>query len=94
MLLVEVPGVDGPVVFAGDLVPGLPWVRSAITMGYDRYPELLIDEKTALFDDLLARAGRLFFTHDPACAMAGLARDARGRIVAAGQVREVAGLVA
>ena len=94
MLLVEVPGVDGPVVLAGDLVPGLPWVRSAITMGYDRYPELLIDEKTALFDDLLARAGRLFFTHDPACAMAGLARDARGRIVAAGQVREVAGLVA
>ena len=45
----------GPVVFAADLIPGRPWVHLPITMGYDRYPELLIDEKAALLTDLVAR---------------------------------------
>ena len=48
-------------------------------MGYDRYPELLIDEKAALLGDLLARGGRLFFTHDPEIAIAKVARDAKGK---------------
>jgi glyoxylase-like metal-dependent hydrolase (beta-lactamase superfamily II) len=75
LLLVEVD-VDGvPVVFAGDLIPGLAWVHLPITMGYDRYPELLIDEKKALLDDLLGREGRLFYTHDPHVALSGLERS-------------------
>lgn len=86
MMLIEVPAPNsagGPVLFAADLIPGLPWVRRAITMGYDRYPELLIDEKTVLLEDLLARDGRLFFTHDPDTAMCALTRDERGQIVPA-----------
>ena len=79
LLLVEVPAPRGPIVFGGDLVPGVPWVNQAITMGYDRFPERLIDEKEALFGDLVARGGRLFFTHDPAVALAGLQRDEKGR---------------
>ena len=47
-------------------------------MGYDRFPELLIDEKAPLLGDLAARGGRLFFTHDPEVAMGKLARDDRG----------------
>jgi hypothetical protein len=54
-------------------------VHLPITMGYDRYPELLIDEKAAVLGDLVERRGRLFFTHDPAIAMARIARDDRGR---------------
>ncbi|MFZ5480275.1 MAG: MBL fold metallo-hydrolase [Myxococcota bacterium] len=78
LLLAEVPAPGGPVVFASDLVPGVPWVHVPISMGYDRHPELLLDEKRALFEDLVARGGRLFFTHDPAVAMARLAwRDGR-----------------
>lgn len=69
----------GPVVFAADLVPGVPWVHLPITMGYDRFAERLIDEKTALLTDLLAREGRLFFTHDPAVAIGRVSQDARGR---------------
>lgn len=69
LMLAEVPGIDGPVVFAGDLIPGVPWVHTPITMGYDRFPERLIDEKTALLTDLVARGGWLFFTHDPTVAM-------------------------
>src|SRR3982750_2035351 len=30
--------------------PGAAWVHLPITMGYDRYPELLIDEKKALLE--------------------------------------------
>lgn len=75
LVLAEVPSAEGPIVFAADLIPGRPWVHLPITMGYDRWPERLIDEKSALLADLLARNGRLFFTHDPSCAMARVARD-------------------
>jgi glyoxylase-like metal-dependent hydrolase (beta-lactamase superfamily II) len=79
LLLTEIATVGGPILFCGDLVPGRPWVHLPITMGYDRFPELLIDEKEALLADLCDRGGRLFFTHDSACAVATVARDARGR---------------
>ena len=65
---------------AGDLVPGRPWVHRSITMGYDRFPELLIDEKAALLHNLAGRNGRIFFTHDPACAMARITKDELDRI--------------
>jgi len=79
LLLTEVDMPSGPVLFAADLVPGSAWVHLPITMGYDRHPELLVDEKRVLFDDLLRRRGRLFFTHDPTIALGRLARDDRGR---------------
>lgn len=81
LLLAEIPSEDGVVVFAGDLVPGIPWVHAAITMGYDRFPERLIDEKSELLEDLVRRGGRLFFTHDVDVAMARIERNERGRFV-------------
>ena len=65
-------GGHGGLLFCADLIPGRPWVHLPVTMGYDRYPERLIDEKRALLQDLLARDVRLFFTHDPECALARL----------------------
>ena len=47
-----------------------------ITMGYDRFPETLIEEKEALLDSLIAVNGRLVFTHDPDVAVACVSRDA------------------
>jgi glyoxylase-like metal-dependent hydrolase (beta-lactamase superfamily II) len=79
MILTEIAMPAGPVLFAADLIPGVPWVHVPITMGYDRNPERLIDEKEALLADLLARGGRLFFTHDPAVALGRVVRDAKGR---------------
>jgi glyoxylase-like metal-dependent hydrolase (beta-lactamase superfamily II) len=79
LLLAEIAMSAGPVVFAADLIPGAAWVHLPITMGYDRYPELLIDEKTMLLGDLLDRHGRLFFTHDPDVALGTVAKDAKGR---------------
>lgn len=79
MLLTEIAMSDGPVVYAADLIPGAPWTHLPITMGYDRYPEALIDEKGALLAQLEARGGRLFFTHDPDVALGRVVRDQRGR---------------
>lgn len=78
-LLPEVVMPGGPVVFPGDLIPGVPWVHLPITMGYDRFPEGLIEEKEALLADLVARGGRLVFTHDPDVAMGRVTRDEKGR---------------
>jgi len=79
LLLTEIEMPDGPVVFAADLIPGKAWVHLPITMGYDRYPELLIEEKANLLGKLIERRGRLFFTHDPNLAMGTVAKDEKGR---------------
>lgn len=78
LMLAQIGG-DGGVVYCADLIPGRPWVHVPITMGYDRYPECLVDEKKAFLDAMYARGVRLYFTHDHDCAMASLARDERGR---------------
>lgn len=79
MLLTEIDSGDGPLVFAADLVPGAAWVHLPITMGYDRFPEALIDEKRRLLSDLNERHGWLFFTHDPAIACGRVSRDEKGK---------------
>jgi glyoxylase-like metal-dependent hydrolase (beta-lactamase superfamily II) len=79
LLLTEVDTERGPVVFVADLIPGVPWVHVPITMGYDRWPERLIDEKIALLTDLEARGGWLFFTHDPEVALGKVQLGERGR---------------
>ena len=52
-------------VYASDLIPGRFWVHLPISMGYDRYPELLIDEKNALLTSLAKENAWLFYVHDP-----------------------------
>ena len=79
LLCTEIAMPGGPVVFAADLIPGVPWVHLPITMGYDRFPEQLIDEKATLLADLVARNGRLIFTHDPETALGRVVQDERGR---------------
>jgi glyoxylase-like metal-dependent hydrolase (beta-lactamase superfamily II) len=78
-LMLSTIGGPGGVAFCADLIPGRPWVHVPITMGYDRYPELLVDEKSRFLADKLARGVRLFFTHDRDCALATLLRDDKGR---------------
>jgi glyoxylase-like metal-dependent hydrolase (beta-lactamase superfamily II) len=82
------------VAFCADLIPGRPWVHLPVTMGYDRAPELLIDEKRAFLEDKLARNVRLFFTHDTQCALAAVTRDAKGRFGTADEMSQLAGMAA
>lgn len=81
LMLAELVGQHdhGGLLFCADLIPGRPWVHLPITMGYDRAPEQLIDEKSALLQQLLRRDVRLYFTHDHGCALARLRRDDKGR---------------
>ncbi|MDE2156419.1 MAG: MBL fold metallo-hydrolase [Xanthomonadaceae bacterium] len=88
LMLAEVAGV----VFCADLIPGRWWVHLPITMGYDRWPEKLIDEKRVFLDDKLARDVRLFFTHDPDCALARVTRDEHGRFGVADEQQVLKGV--
>jgi glyoxylase-like metal-dependent hydrolase (beta-lactamase superfamily II) len=91
LMLAEIVGMGGQggVVFCADLIPGRSWVHVPVTMGYDRYPEMLIDEKKAFLDDKLTRGVRLFLTHDPDCALANVSRDDKGRYSCTGELAEL-----
>ncbi len=94
LMLAEIVTPEGGVVFCADLIPGRPWVHLPVTMGYDRAPEILIDEKREFLDDKLARGVRLFFTHDVDCAMARVKRDDKGRYSTIDESGELAGMAA
>ena len=79
LLCTEIQTPLGPILFGADLIPGSTWVHIPITMGYDRFPELLIDEKTQILQSLLRRSGYIFFTHDHKVALARITQDERGR---------------
>jgi glyoxylase-like metal-dependent hydrolase (beta-lactamase superfamily II) len=94
LMLAEISTPSGGVAFCADLIPGRPWVHLPVTMGYDRAPELLIDEKRAFLEDKIARGVRLFFTHDAGCALAAVTRDDKGRFGTTGELAELAGMAA
>lgn len=89
LMLTEISTAEGPLVFAADLIPGVAWLHAPITMGYDRFPEKVVDEKEVLLDYLVAKEGRLFYTHDPKIALSNIVRDDKGRFVASGRLNEV-----
>ena len=93
MMLTELEGERGPLVFAADLVPGRAWVHTSISMGYDRYPELLLDEKRALLTMLSQRHGRLFYAHDPSTAISRITHDGQGRFGSAANKSSARGVV-
>ena len=94
LMLAEIVMPNGGVVFCADLIPGRPWVHLPVTMGYDRAPEILIDEKQEFLADKLARDVRLFFTHDVECALARVTRDEKGRYTTRDEVSELVGMAA
>lgn len=79
MLLTQLELPDSPILFAADLIPGQSWVHIPVTMGYDRFPELLIDEKRDILTELFQQKGKIFFTHDPEIACGDLMVDDKGR---------------
>ncbi len=90
LALAEIGG-EGGVVFCSDLIPGRPWAHLPVTMGYDRNPELLIDEKRRFLEDKIARGVRLFFTHDLDCAVALPESSVDGRFGVTAEQRSLDG---
>lgn len=67
---------EGPVVFVSDLMPGKHWVHLPVVMGYDRFGELKVDEKTRFLERLVKHDNnRLFFTHDPTTPFSHIQKD-------------------
>ena len=77
--ILDLPG--GPLAFVADLIPGMPWVHLPISMGYDRFPELGIDEKRTFLEDFVKKQGKLFFTHDPTTPCAAVIKNEKGRFI-------------
>ncbi|RDX35584.1 MBL fold metallo-hydrolase [Kangiella sp. HD9-110m-PIT-SAG07] len=92
MLITEIATQEGPVVFAADLIPGAPWMHLPITMGYDRFPENLIDEKRQLLESLLEKKGKVFFTHDPEVALGEVAKNEKGKFIAGQPLKKIVNL--
>ncbi|HEX6278206.1 MAG TPA: MBL fold metallo-hydrolase [Polyangiaceae bacterium] len=81
-------GARAELLFGADMVPGVAWLHASITMGYDRYPEALVDEKTGIFQQCVERQTVVVYTHDPRFAASRVERDARGRFTARDAVAE------
>ena len=78
------------VVFAGDIAPGRHWVSLPITMGYDRFPEQLVDEKQEVLSQAQEEDAWIFYPHDHECVASKLARDeGRNRFVPVGAIPEL-----
>ena len=91
LMLAEIREGDASVVFCGDLIPGRPWVHVPITMGYDRAPELLIDEKQRFLDQMIEQGTRLFYTHDASAALSSVTINAKGKYEATDPVDALVG---
>ncbi len=81
MMLAQLDTSVGPLVFGADLVPGIPWIHLPITMGYDRYAELVIEEKKELLNYLSEVGGMIFLTHDNSCSTAKIVRTDEGKFI-------------
>lgn len=77
MILSDIKVHDLRILFMGDLVPGYPWVNLPITMGYDRNPEELINEKIEILERAYKMDAFLFFAHDPIYAVSKLGFDTK-----------------
>lgn len=94
LMLAEIRGEQRSVVYCADLIPGRAWVHVPVSMGYDRFPELLIEEKKAFLADKHSRDVALFFTHDPDCALAEVSVDDRGRYGVRNEMQALQGVTA
>lgn len=76
-----VHGKKSKIIFAGDLVPGTAWAHLPVTMGYDRYPEKLIDEKKHLYEDILTKEDWVFYTHDTEVVCSQIEKNEKGKFI-------------
>ena len=59
-----IKGNNTSLFFASDMIPGIPWVNSSISMGYDRFAEKCLDEKEIILSQAQHENWMIFYTHD------------------------------
>lgn len=88
MLHGRVHGREAALLFCADLVPGTAWVHAPITMGYDRFAERLVDEKSEWLAECASDRTYFMYTHDPVFAASRVSLDARGRYTPSDRLNE------
>ena len=81
MMISEINTGSEIIVLPSDLIPGSSWIHLPVTMGYDRYPEKLVDEKRKLLDSVVEKKAKLFFTHDSKHAFGLVDIDEKGKYI-------------
>lgn len=89
MLSSDLRWEGGRLVVAADLIPGQFWLHLPITMGYDRFPERLVEEKAAVLFSVLRDDAWLFYTHDSRIALSKVTQPRKGRYEAAGALENL-----
>src|SRR3990167_1726681 len=87
----SLPDDEGSIIFASDLIPGTSWIHLPVSMGYDRAPELLIDEKREMLELAIKQNAYLFYTHDPKIAMSRVLQDEKGKFIPVEMMGEFSG---
>ncbi|MBT6325101.1 MAG: MBL fold metallo-hydrolase [Bdellovibrionales bacterium] len=82
-------GKSQTVFFCGDLIPGTPWCHVPITMGYDRYPEKIIDEKHEVYQKAIPENWLMFYTHDSKVAASKLIYNEKNKVIPTEQLRSL-----
>ncbi len=89
MLSVKITGESRTVFFTSDLIPGTPWLHLPVAMGYDRYPEKLIDEKKFILEQAVKENWLMVYSHDPLIAASRVEMDTKGRYVPVEQMNNI-----
>ena len=84
-------GKEIKIFFAGDLIPGIPWVHLPIVMGYDRFAEQTINEKKVILEQAISENLLIFYTHDPNTAASRIRINDKGKYEAVDKYQELAG---
>ena len=79
--------------FCGDLIPGRTWAHIPLTMGYDRFPELLIDEKRSLYSEMDLNRTLFLFTHDCEIVGSKITKNEKGKYQTVNELEKLNKLV-
>ncbi len=82
-------GESQSVFFCGDLIPGTAWCHLPITMGYDRYPEKIIDEKDEVYQKAIPESWLMFYTHDSKVAASKLTYNQKNKVIPTDQINSL-----
>lgn len=77
-----IKGKEGTLFFASDMIPGVWWVHTSISMGYDRFAEKSLDEKEVLLKYAIDKKWMIFYTHDDKFAASFIEINEKGRFQA------------
>ncbi|MDP6524299.1 MAG: MBL fold metallo-hydrolase [Kiritimatiellia bacterium] len=86
-LLHAIVQADGETLFfASDMISGPAWVHCPIVTGYDRNPELMIDEKRQVLERAVAGNWIVIYDHDPVVAASRIVFDESKGKFSAGEI--------